>query len=114
MQTVFNPENIKKHSDYYLQTLLYSAIINDSESENPNKLPVSPALLFIQHSNSDNFDPTICLGNAPIKDVKPLVEEFTEQLTRLLEEIFEPTIPFQPTPHIERCESCAYRRLCGM
>lgn len=114
VQAVFNPENIKKHSDYYLQTLLYSAIINDSESENPNKLPVSPALLFIQHSNSDNFDPTICFGNAPIKDVKPLVEEFTEQLTRLLEEIFEPTIPFQPTPYIERCESCAYRRLCGM
>ena len=113
VQAIFNPENIKKHSDYYLQTILYSTIINRSETENPSKLPVSPALLFIQHSSGEQFNPTLILGNAPIQDVASLKEEFIQLLTQLLEEIFEPNVPFRPTPHIERCEFCPYRQLCG-
>ena len=116
IEAVFNSDNIddkNKHSDYFLQTLLYSIIVHDSNTENPRNYPVSPALLFIQHTADENYDPTICI-NQPVRDVATLAEEFKQHLTKLLEEIFEPSIPFQPTSKIERCQNCIYKQLCGL
>ena len=40
----------ESHNGYYLQTLLYSSIVREDQQLNREHLPVSPALLFIQHS----------------------------------------------------------------
>jgi len=103
-----------KHTDYFLQTILYSIIVHRSGEWNGEGLPVSPALLFIQHSLGDDYDPVLKLAKEKITDVAQLYDEFKEQLQGVLGELFEPEIPFRPTDHTERCASCPYNRMCGI
>ena len=121
VEEIFDPANItKKHSDYYLQTLLYATILE----ENPNLInfplsegteggsPISPALIFIQHTSGDNYDPTLCFGKEPISDIRQYKDEFKQRLQQLLEEIFDPSQTFPPTDDLDRCKNCPYKKIC--
>lgn len=113
VEEIFEGENVtKKHTDYFLQTMLYALMIS-REHEAGRDLPVSPALLFIQQSHADGYDPTLSLGNAPILDIRSFDNEFPRHLQTLMEEIFNPQVPFSPTPQHDRCRQCPYRHLCG-
>ena len=115
---IFNPENIKNHSDYYLQTILYSLILNScippvaSQQSWSAQFPISPCLLFIQHAGTDNYDPTLKLGKSPITDINDIREDFMSHLQALLSEIFDPNLPFTPTSDRTRCKSCPFSSLC--
>ena len=116
---IFSGTNIsQKHADYYLQALLYADIVRQSAVLNPGSLPVAPALLFIQHAAKDGYDPILTIGSGrdkkAISDIKDYEEDFRNRLTMLLEEIFNPAIPFQPTGDMQRCESCPYRKICNI
>jgi CRISPR/Cas system-associated exonuclease Cas4 (RecB family) len=39
--------------------------------------------------------------------------EFRKQFDALLEEIFDPAVPFSQTPNPKNCEWCAFRELCN-
>ena len=136
---IFDPANIRNHSDYYLQAILYAclveekAFLNQTEDsvvsfkkhsarggttsqdvfERDNTVrPVSPCLLFIQHAGTDNYDPTLILGKTPITDVTEIKDEFMHHLTNLIIEIFDPNTPFLPTEERTRCKSCPFHALC--
>lgn len=113
VEAIFNPANITKHSDYYLQTMLYAMIVRHHHGLNAAGRSVSPGLLFIQHSGADNYDPTIELGKVRVSDVEPYRQEFMLQLTNLLGDIYNPGLEFIPTDNRKICASCAYRLLCG-
>ncbi|MBQ7472118.1 MAG: PD-(D/E)XK nuclease family protein [Prevotella sp.] len=106
----------KKHSDYFLQTILYSYIVRHSRKYNPNDTPVAPALLFIQHAGAENYDPVLSLGSgksqSPIADVQDVEQEFIEHLSQLLADLFNPAVPFRPAADETLCEHCPYSRLC--
>ena len=104
----------KKHADYYLQTLFYSLFVRHHPQLNSSNLPVSPALLFIQHTAGDNYDPTLWMGREKMMDILPYEEAFNAHLDQVLTEIFEPTHPFLPTDDRSLCASCPYRELCGL
>ena len=110
---IFNPEKIENHTDYYLQAILYALILRDSHSLNPSSLPVSPALLFIQHTAGNDYNPTLLLDKQPIMDVADYREEFIDHLKQLIEEIFNPDVPFSPTQNTKQCQYCPYRDICG-
>ena len=101
------------HRGYYLQTLLYGNIVATDRSVNPHQLPVSPALLFIQHAASDDYDPTLCFGKEPISDILPYLEDFNSHLKTVIDEIFNPEIDFTPSPDGKSCSNCPYTKLCG-
>lgn len=101
-----------KHTHYFFQTILYSIIVRHSLKMNPEKARVSPALLFIQQSKGEDYDPILCINKERIDDILPLETEFREKLNALLAEIFDPTHPFEPTANKEMCTHCVYRRLC--
>ena len=107
------PTVSEKHADYYLQTMLYASIIRHNKKANPRQLPVSPALLFIQQSSGDDYDPTITIGKDYVNDIADYEEDFTKRLTAIVAEIFEPDIPFNPTEDKSACEHCPYRKICG-
>lgn len=111
VESVF--ESNDSHNGYYLQTLLYSSIVRRSRQLNPTQLPVSPALLFIQHSAADDYDPTLFFGKERITDTQPYIAPFTEHLRQCIDEIFNPEIPFQPVGDQRKCKSCPYAQLCG-
>lgn len=110
IDAIFAQENIQKHSDYYLQTFLYSMIV--SSRYNPKGYKIRPALLFIQKAAGKDYDPILKLGKQPVDDAATYREEYMERLTAVVEEMFDPETPFTPTQDEERCRSCPYRQLC--
>ncbi len=113
VEAIFDPANIGKHSDYYLQTMLYAMIVSRSKEFNPNGKQVSPALLFIQHAGAEDYDPTLKIGKERIENIETYVEDFKNGLTNLLNEIYDTGKPFEPTSNHNVCQACAYRMLCG-
>ena len=95
-----------------MQTILYSLIVKKSSEWDPEGLPVSPALLFIQHAKGENYDPTLLLGKEKIIDADRYRNEFEAQLQTLLGEIYNQDVPFSPTEDKSKCETCPYKRLC--
>ncbi|MBP5508718.1 MAG: PD-(D/E)XK nuclease family protein, partial [Prevotella sp.] len=110
---VFDSNKIDNHSDYYLQAMLYSMIVRGDTAINPNGLEVSPALLFIQKTQQDNYSPVLKFGNQEIKDIQPYIEAFEQHLSALIAEIMEPSKPFEPTTERKRCANCIYSNVCG-
>mgnify|MGYP004692563031 CR=1 FL=1 len=112
---IFDPNNIRsKHSNYYLQAILYSLIVSRSKRWNPANHPVSPALLFIKQAPADHYDPTLLIDKHPISDVTVYEEEFLTKLKHTLADIYSPDTPFTPTDDRKKCELCPYRMLCGL
>ena len=114
VEAIFDAANQKNHSDYYLQTFVYSSIVRHDARLNPQLLPVSPALLFIQHTAGDNYDPTLLLGKQPVTDIEQVRADFAALLRNQIEEIFNPDIAFNPTSNAKTCSTCPYAMLCGM
>lgn len=106
------PQAMNKHSDYYLQAILYSLIIKNDRRFNPAQEPVSPGLLFIQNAGSEDYDSTLKLGKELLSDVAPLEAEFTEHLRSLLADIYNPAVTLKPTEDKKRCIYCPYAALC--
>jgi hypothetical protein len=115
VEELFTNDNVgKKHTDYFLQAMLYSIIVRNSKQYNPTNLPVSPALLFIQQSGSEDYDPILSFDKEKIDDAKKYENEFREQLRKVVTEIFEPQVPFSPTENRDMCTHCIYKQLCNM
>ena len=110
---VFDDKNMRdKHSDYYLQAMLYSLIISHSSRWNPHGNNVSPALLFIRNTSAKDHDPTLLFGSHKIGDVEVYRDAFMSMLKDKIGEMFNPDIDFQPTSDSSRCESCPFRMIC--
>lgn len=115
LDEIFEGRNIhEKHTDYFLQAILYGLIVGQDSELNASALPVSPALLFIQQSRSKDYDPTLFLGNKRVDNVSDLGVEFKERLCGKIEEIFRRDTPFFQTPDKQRCQTCPYATLCGI
>jgi ATP-dependent helicase/DNAse subunit B len=110
---IFTGEMVGDHSDYFFQSMLYSVILREDKQRNPMVLPVSPALLYIQHSRADNYDPIIKIADEPIDDIHKYQDEFMKELEALLADIFDPAKPFSPTDEHKRCQTCPYKKLCN-
>ena len=112
---IFDPNNIRsKHSNYYLQAILYSLIVSRSKRWNPADHPVSPALLFIKQAPANHYDPTLLIDKHPISDVTVYEEEFLTKLKETLADMYSPNAAFTPTDDRKKCELCPYRMLCGL
>ena len=110
---IFDPANIEKHSDYYLQAMLYSTIVRRDEHINPAHLPVSPALLFIQRAGVEKYNPILQLDKKEIEDIEKYADEFEQGLRSILEDIFNVSQPFIPTEKKTTCDLCPYKQICG-
>lgn len=127
LDEVFNEEFVdSKHTAYYLQAFLYSAIIRHAPSgtDNPELAkvaghPVAPALLFIRQAAAEDYDPTLSFAVArgktePISDIETLRPTLLTKLQALLSDIYNPSLSFTPTTHRERCQNCPYNKICGL
>lgn len=107
---IFDSKNIhSKHTDYILQSFLYSIIIAKKQ---PHKA-VAPALLFVQHTGKEDYDPVLTLAGEPVLDIKSQCgDEFLTMLTEKIQEIFNQTVPFEPTSDTNICARCPYHQMC--
>ena len=110
VEAIFESDQLRNHSDYYLQTLLYARLVS---RDHPGTA-VAPALLFIQHTQADDYDPILCFGKQKILDVATADgDRFVQLLTEKVNEIFSPDLPFTPTDDRDRCRNCPYAQFCG-
>ncbi len=86
--------------------------MTENKQYNPNALPVSPALLFIQHAHTENYDPTLKFGKEPILDISSYLTGFNANLNHVVADIFNPEKPFTPTEDKQICATCPYAQLC--
>lgn len=109
MENVF-VDNPKNSHAYYMQTLLYSLIMSREQ-----QLPVVPCLFYVlSATDTEQYNPQLFLGTRPINDIRDIADEYTAVLQRVLEEIYNPELPFLPTAHKkDNCQYCDFRRLCG-
>ena len=115
IEEVFDPNNIRsKHSNYFLQAILYSLIVSRSKEWNAANDAVSPALLFIKQAATNDYDPTLCIDKHPISDVTVYEEEFLTKLKETVADMYSPDAAFTPTDDRKKCELCPYRMLCGL
>ena len=115
IEEVFDPKNIaSKHSNYFLQAILYSLIVSRSKEWNAANDPVSPALLFIKQAATNDYDPTLCIDKHPISDVTVYEEEFLTKLKETVADMYSPDAAFTPTDDRKKCELCPYKMLCGL
>lgn len=108
---IFEPAMIKYHSDYYLQTFLYSSIVNE---QMPSE-KVFPALLFIQHATAEDYSPILRLKGKDAMPISAYQSEFIDKLHDLLDDIFNPKQPFTPIANADTTQSCSFcpfKRLC--
>jgi hypothetical protein len=95
------------------QILMYAMMYASEHPEDPPPLPV---LYFLK----------IMFGGSALQQLKAgpsgkksaftfkaeAVKNFREHLTGLLQELFDPSVPFDRTPHEEHCKYCPYRSIC--
>ena len=105
--SIFTPEAVKDHSDYFLQTFLYAHIVR---SKTPEK--VSPCLMFIQHAGGKDYDPTLSIGKEPVTDIATYSDEYISLFENLLAEIFNSQLSFTPTDDRKHCDTCPFASLC--
>ena len=115
VEDIFDANKIHEHSDYYLQTFVYADIVSRGLSpltSHLSSLKVSPALLFIQHAASKDYDPTLRFGKERIYDIQEHSARFNEMLEEKVNEIFSQNIPFTPTTDLKVCNTCPYLQMC--
>jgi hypothetical protein len=103
-----------KNNKAVFQTFLYAMMYLRNHPE--EDLPVVPGLYNFKELHEENFDPRIKWKNGrnrsaePLKDIRPLMEEFNDCLTGLIREIFDPSVPFM---HAEETRDCFYCKSLG-
>lgn len=113
VSSVFERNMPKAHADYYLQTMFYAWMASKSRKLNPDALPVTPTLLFIQKSKAKDYNPTLIINKQAINDIGIYASEYEDYLRKLIEEILDSNISFQPNYNQKTCnEYCAYYKIC--
>lgn len=112
--SIFEASNFEsKHSDYIMQAMAYSLIVaTNAPKLNPKKLPVRPALFFIQRAG-EGYDPTIIINKQPVVDVRLYANDFWDVAKEHLASLFAPDVPFEPTGSERACKNCPYMEMCG-
>lgn len=91
------------------QTLFYSHVY--SAKEKPHQ-PVTPGLYSRTNVFSEDFDYRLYMNKRPISNYNEVIDEYEKQLKILLEELFDPTIPFDQTTDLNKCSFCSFAGIC--
>ncbi len=113
LEELFDQEN-KTRNTAAFQTFLYAKLFRTKERlEN---LPVTPGVYLIRDIFGQGFRYHFSLGslksNTAIWDYSSIDEEFTDQLTSLLNSLFDPGTAFVQTEEEGTCRNCIYKGIC--
>ena len=79
--------------------------------ENPD-VKLSPAVYYLRSIFND-FNPTIKHDRHPVNDLSNCLPEFKERFDEVIEEIFNPLVPFTQTKNNKNCQWCSFKDLCN-
>jgi PD-(D/E)XK nuclease superfamily len=91
------------------QTFLYA---HAYQLKTSTKSPITPGLFNRTNLFSSIFAFGLRLDKQPLTDIAPYQTTFASLLKQTLEDLYDPSKPFQQTTHHKNCEYCSYRSLC--
>ncbi|MEM6644187.1 MAG: PD-(D/E)XK nuclease family protein, partial [Bacteroidota bacterium] len=74
--------------------------------------PIIPGLINMKQVFQPDFDYRLIMDGKPLNDVSGYLAVFEEKLKVLLQEIFDPQIPFARREHSKQCAYCEYQSIC--
>jgi hypothetical protein len=99
-----------KRNKAAFQTMLYALLYKANNKSNGVK--IVPGLINRMNLFDRNFQFGLKVDKQYIDDVDPLIPEFEQHLKMLLEELFDPNVPFDQTTDLEMCKFCPYQNIC--
>lgn len=107
--------SLEKRNKAAMQTLFYGLIYQGTHPE--NTAPLKPAIFNLKEVFNDDFDPYLYQkegrNSLEVMDYLTYDADFQGKLKELLEEMFNPEIPFNQTEVLKKCEYCPYKEICG-
>lgn len=110
-----NNSEISKKSPYVFQTFLYAVLYQQKENDVKE---IQPGIYYLRKIFASDFDWRLkdssnTNGLGFVEDFKFYHDSFLEKLVKLIEDIFNPEIPFSQTNHLMNCEYCDFKVLCN-
>ncbi len=99
-----------KRNKAAFQTLLYALLYKSNANDTTHK--IVPGLINRMNLFDKDFKFGLKVGKNFVEDVDPLLPEFDHYLKLLLEELYDPKIPFDQTTDVELCRYCSYQAIC--
>ncbi|ULQ55638.1 PD-(D/E)XK nuclease family protein [Flavihumibacter rivuli] len=118
VEGLFDPEE-RERNKAALQTIIYSHVL---KAELPQGTPVVAGLYDVRNMKKDGegFDWRFReqAGRGKMEPIdhqrmEELVKLTMEKLEEVVASIFDERIPFDQTTHIEKCQYCTYKTICG-
>ena len=109
-----------KGNKYILQTLLYCWLLENNhiilreQRKHGNALMLAPHLFPMRQLQDTNTNTSIHNKQGDTIDYDRLSNDFSAELINLLEEIFNPEIPFYPTEDTNHCKECYLAQICAV
>jgi RecB family exonuclease len=93
------------------QTFLYTLLYKKNVVKYTN-VKLIPGLMNRVNLFSEDFVFGLQQSNSSLQDATPLLPEFEERTKQLLNEIFDPAVPFDQTSDQDVCRFCSYNQVC--
>ncbi|MDO4949176.1 MAG: PD-(D/E)XK nuclease family protein [Bacteroidales bacterium] len=107
MESLFDLDYKQRHAHAF-QTFIYASAMCEETTDS-----VSPTLLYLRKLPQTYTEPIISIAKEPVIDFHKHKAAFDRLLATLLQEIFDPDIPFRNTSLTDHCDTCPYCELCG-
>ncbi len=110
IEALFSEKDSDRNSAVF-QTFLYAKFYHDLKKPS---LPITPGVYSARKLFEDNFEYKIFSKDSRsyINDYKQISDEYPEQLSQLIQKIFDPNEAFKQTKETRNCEYCPYRKIC--
>ncbi|MDO4190614.1 MAG: PD-(D/E)XK nuclease family protein, partial [Bacteroidales bacterium] len=107
IESLFNDKG--KRPYHVFQILIYAWVLKKEGAKH-----IKPRLYYVNTFNNQDEKDYHKLGDIPFFDVynDDMHKEFDEKLTKLLDEIFAVSKPFEPTNNTSHCKYCPYATIC--
>ena len=92
-----------------MQALFYALLYTENTTADEQ---VTPGLVNAKELFTHDFDVRLILDRKPLDDFREVKEEFVPHLVAVLEELFDPAIPFDQTTDERKCGYCPFVKLC--
>jgi CRISPR/Cas system-associated exonuclease Cas4 (RecB family) len=109
IESLFEPDENRNKAAF--QTFLYSLLYR-ANNPSANADQIMPGLINRVNLFEEAQNIGFSMNQELISDILPLLPEFETRLKQLLEEVFDPAIPFEQTEHVEICRNCPYQHIC--
>ncbi len=107
VESIFDPDNTHRNKAL-LQQMFYC---NFWRLDRDDDRPIRPLIYSVRQVAKDGLKP-IEVGGAELADYHAINDEYLPRLNAVLEEIFDPDVPFRQAESSKACMFCSFKTMC--